>query len=395
MDFADLIAPLSDDAFLEAHFGKAPLHLPRQGGAPEPPIGWERMNALLAIRSHWTEANLKLVMDSKAIRPEFYIEEVETPAGPDRRADPAKVGLFLAMGASLVAHSVQEIAPEIEAVCASLSERFAARAEANVYCSFGGVQAFASHFDLHDVFVLQCAGEKLWNLYENRAASPVAPLEGDDAQATIDAAKGRVAARVLMRPGDRLYIPRGVYHDALATEGASLHITFSVAPLTARALFPLLADAAIAEEAFRAYLPDARLEGGAALRGRLSELGARLGELAASREVREAVARRQRELRGVPAAFDLPNRRTLHFYARTETPVTIEHVGVGAVARAATASFALGPAAEPAAWILSRAGFSREEIGVRYRAFEAAELDDLLAGLERLGAIRPYVPRRA
>jgi hypothetical protein len=36
-------------------------------------------------------------------------------------------------------------------------------------CSFGGVRALATHFDLHDVFAVQIEGEKVWRLYENRA----------------------------------------------------------------------------------------------------------------------------------------------------------------------------------------------------------------------------------
>ena len=28
-------------------------------------------------------------------------------------------------------------------------------------------QAFAPHFDTHDVFALHCQGEKMWNIYEN------------------------------------------------------------------------------------------------------------------------------------------------------------------------------------------------------------------------------------
>jgi hypothetical protein len=32
---------------------------------------------------------------------------------------------------------------------------------------------------LHEVFAVQCEGEKLWTIYENRAASRVEPLEGE------------------------------------------------------------------------------------------------------------------------------------------------------------------------------------------------------------------------
>lgn len=57
-----------------------------------------------------------------------------------------------------------------------LAAQFGARSFANVYCSFRGVQAFQTHFDLHDVFAVQAEGEKTWRIYEARADAPVAPV---------------------------------------------------------------------------------------------------------------------------------------------------------------------------------------------------------------------------
>ena len=34
-------------------------------------------------------------------------------------------------------------------------------------------QAFAPHFDTHDVFALHCEGEKVWNIYENFEKDPI------------------------------------------------------------------------------------------------------------------------------------------------------------------------------------------------------------------------------
>lgn len=391
MDLATFLVPVAQDEFLRDRFGKTPLHIPAAESRP-PLVTWQRMNELLAVRSHWSEANLKLILNSRAILPEFYIDEVETPAGPVRRADPAKVDVFLGMGASLVAHAVQEVCPEIEAICGGLGDSFAARAEANIYCSFEGVQAFASHFDLHEVFVLQCEGEKLWNVYENRAASPVEALEGDNAQDIIDAAKGRIALQVRMRPGDRLYIPRGFYHDAIAVAGASLHVTFSVAPLTGLALFAWLAEAAAQDEAFRAYLPDARAEGGATLEARLGELGARLEAIVASSRAVDRIANRQRQIARRPHRLSLPDRPKLHFYARTALPASVDRDEGGTTVQVRATRIRVKAAADALLWILQRGGFSREELGARFDGVAPAELDHLIAELEKSGAIAAYQP---
>jgi lysine-specific demethylase/histidyl-hydroxylase NO66 len=276
MRFEDLIAPMSAEEFLGDWYGKRPLHVSAGNAEVSGLIGWRKLNELLGLPSHWSEANIKLIYNGIPVAPDLYLDEVETLGGVVRRANPAKVEIFLQMGATLLAGAVHEISPEVLALAASLSERFAGRTEANAYCSFKGVQALASHFDVHEVFAIQCEGEKMWNLYENRANAPIEGLRGDNAQAMIDASKGRVAMQVRMRPGDLLYIPRGFCHDALASSGASLHVTFSVTPLDGRALFRMLEEEAILDPAFREYLTDARGSDVRDLTEQLASLGERL-----------------------------------------------------------------------------------------------------------------------
>ncbi len=260
MDLAALIAPVTVDDFTRDFFGQAPLHVPATPGRRKAPLDWPRLTELLAIAPHWTPGNISLILNRRPVAPEFYFDEVLTLAGPVQLADPAKVEMFLTMGASLVGNDVDAIAPELRDITLALGGHFAALANANVYASFKGVQGFATHYDLHDVFAVQCAGEKIWHLYANRAVNPVAPLAtgGDAAQAQIDAARGPLVATVRMRPGDVLYLPRGIYHDALATDAASLHVTVSLAPHSGEAVLHLLQAAALRDPAMRAWLPDGR-----------------------------------------------------------------------------------------------------------------------------------------
>ena len=392
MRFEDLIAPLSTEAFLRDHYGKRPLHSPAVEPASRNLIGWIRLNELLGLRSHWSEANIKLILNGAPIAADHYIESVATLGGTERRANPAKLDVFLQMGASLVAEAVHEISPEVRAVAASLSEQFAGRAEANAYCSFKGIQAFASHFDLHEVFAIQCEGEKLWNLYENRAEAPIEPLRGDNAQAIIDSAKGRVAMQVRMRPGDMLYIPRGFYHDALASSGASLHVTFSVTPLNGRVLFRMLEEEAILDPAFREYLPDARKAGGRDTAERLASLGERIARILTSRGFAAELGNRQGQLVERNTAFVLPGRRRLDFYARTRQPVELRREGDSLLLRSAGRSLSIESAAKAAEWILDQAGFSLQQLTASFPYFDEAELKGLVQSLERLGILFAYEP---
>jgi ribosomal protein L16 Arg81 hydroxylase len=395
MRFADLIAPLPVERFMSDYFGRRPLHLP----ASESPgrtslVDWQRMNALLAIRSHWTPANIKLIINSRPVYPNLYFEDVETSDGPVRRASAAKVRALLATGASLVADSVEDISPEIRALASALSEQFSGKAGANLYCSFEGVQAFASHCDLHEVFAIQCEGEKRWNIYENPALAPVEPLLGEDAQATIDSVKGKVAMQVRMQPGDLLYIPRGFYHDALASGGASLHVTLAVLPLTARVLFGMLEEDAVHDPAFREYLPDARLEGGAILAERLSELADRLAAILRSPRFATDVATRQRQLWDREPPFTLPERGRAEFYARTDRPAEVRREDRGVVLAAAGTSRELHHLHGAAEWILGQTAFTVQQLAADFRHVEEAELRDLVRDLERLRLISRYEPAR-
>jgi ribosomal protein L16 Arg81 hydroxylase len=392
MRFEDLIAPMSTEEFLGDWYGKRPLHVSAGNAEARRLIGWNRLNELLALPSHWSEANIKLIFKGAPVNGDLYLDSVETLGGVVRRANPAKVDVFLQMGATLLAGAVHEISPEVLALAASLSERFAGRAEANVYCSFKGIQALTSHFDVHEVFAIQCEGEKLWNLYENRANAPIEALRADNAQAVIDASKGRVAMQVRMRPGDMLYIPRGFCHDALASSEASLHVTFSVTPLDGRALFRMLEEEAILDPAFREYLPDARSSDERDLSEHLTSLGERLTKILASRAFAAKLGNRQRQLVERNVAFNLPERRRLDFYARTQQPVELRREGDSPVLVSAGRSLPLGSAALAADWILDHAGFSLQQLAANFPYLDEAELKGLVQTLERMGVIVAYEP---
>ena len=392
MRFDDLIAPLSREEFLAEWYGKRPLHIPAGESKRRGLMGWNELGALLGLRSHWSEANTKLIYNGVPVAGDLYLDNVDTLAGTARRANPAKVDVLLRMGASLMAGAVHEISPEVRALAAALSEEFAGLAEANVYCSFQGIQAFTSHFDVHEVFAVQCEGEKVWNLYENRANAPIELLSGNDAQARIDAAKGRVAMQARMRPGDLLYIPRGFCHDALASSGASLHVTFAVTPLDGRALFRLLEEEAILDPAFREYLPDARRSGERDLAERLTRLGERMIQILKSPGFAAKLGNRQRQLIERNVAFTLPERGRLDFYARTQQPVELRREACKLLLATAGGTLSLDSTARAAEWILDQAGFSLQQLAATFAYLDEAELEDLVRTLARLGLIVAYEP---
>lgn len=393
MTLAALLAPVGVDHFMADVFGRRPLHIPA-GTGDKRVLDWPRLSELLGIASHWTEGNLALILNRRPILPEHYMDEAATFGGMVRRADPAKVEVFLGMGASLVGNAVEQIAPELRAVADALGERFAALTGANVYCSFKGVQAFATHYDLHDVFAVQCEGEKVWQLYANRADNPVEPVAsgGEEAQRAIDAARGPRAAAVRMRPGDVLYLPRGVYHDALAQDGASLHVSFAVAPHSGRAVLDLLAAAALRDPVVRAYLPDGRDDAGA-LDAHLGEVAARLAAIVTSRGFRDEAVDAQRSRSGRAHPTRLPQPPALISYARTDRAAHVDRGPAGAMLVTAKGRQPLGLAFAAAEYALARPAFSAQELAARFPQIPDSERDGLIAVLVREGLVERYTPR--
>jgi hypothetical protein len=309
----DLLQPISPEHFLGEYVGRKPLHIPASGdGAKAAILTWPDFNRLLGQGSLWTSAHLRLMRNYVAVPPDQYCHPVATPQGEVLRPWPQKVEVFLSAGASLIANDVLSIHEPLMRIGETLSRTFAASIGANIYCSFRGIQAFGTHFDNHDVIVIQTGGTKVWNLYASRADNPIENFPDDDAtRRWFEQTRGALMQQVTMQPGDVLYLPRGWYHDALATDGPSLHVTFAITPLHGRTLLSLLNLEAMKNPAYRAFAPPATEDGGAALAAHLAEYGQILARIAASPAFREEVARSQTRMTPRPPSFTLPERKPI------------------------------------------------------------------------------------
>lgn len=385
MSFAEFIAPFDPKIFHAEYFGKRPLHISREGAQHPSLLPWARFNDVLAITPYWNEDTLKVFFKNRAALRENYCDTSEARAGASAPINPAKVRSLLALGASLVANHLHRVCPEVGAVAHMLEQQFAARVAANVYCSFKGVQAFQTHFDLHDVFAVQAEGEKLWRVYESRADTPVMTLPpGDEIEKWLVDSRGRLLFEVLMKPGDLLYLPRGQYHDALTGSQASLHVTFGVAPATGLALFKALETALTLESEFRAYLPDARNP--AELQERLARLGDRIRTVMTSPAFAVEVLNLQRDLARAPAAYSLPAQAQTTWYSvarrarmmRRDQGYVVVHEG---------GEIAVGSTYPTIEWVIKQRLFSLEDAASRQPCVERQELLRDLDLLARAGII--------
>ena len=370
----ELLHPITRDRFDADYNDRKPLHIPAEEGATKRSLlDWAQFNSLLDQSSIWTAQSLKLVFNGQPIPPEQYCVEARSQSGTTVRPSPAKVQTLMAMGASVIAGDVQQLTPELRALSHRLARDFAGLVGANVYCSFGGVQAFDTHFDLHHVFAVQVEGEKTWRLYENRAEAPVDfSVDDTETRRWFAQTRGKLMTEVRMRPGDVLYLPRGWYHDAMTTEGASLHVTFSVAPLYGRVLFGLLESAAMQDPAFRAWLAPGSGDGGDRLGKQLADLGRRLADLSALPAFRDEVLMAQERLVPRGEAYALPTRASLILYRPTGlTPPRVD-----------------GPARVAVEWATSQPQFALQDVIAQFDFVPEAALRDAFEAAIRAGVFK-------
>ena len=384
-DFAAFVAPFDADTFRTQYYGRRPVHISRHSAGDPPILGWQRFNEVLGITPYWNEDTLKVYFKSRAALRDNYCDTTDLRAGMKAPADPAKVSALLGLGASLIANHVHRVCPEVAAVAYMLEREFAARVAANVYCSFQGVQAFQTHFDLHDVFAVQAEGEKTWRVYEARADTPVAPLPpGDEIEKWLTASRGPLLFEADMKPGDILYLPRGQYHDALTGAQASLHVSFGVSPATGLALFKLLETVVTQESAFRAYLPDARNR--AELSDRLAQLADRVRTVITSPAFAIALLIHQRGLAGAPPSYDLPTQQPPAWYSIARRAQVIRRDSGYAVVLD-RGEIALGATHPTVEWILKQRMFSLGDALARNSSVDPTELRAVLARLIAAGVL--------
>ena len=250
-----LLAPIDRETFFRDYFGKKHLHVT---GAPERSaeiMTLDRLNGLLSMTSIWTPETMKLFLDQRAVETAHYCAAAPTVDGSlSLRPDPDKVQEWVAKGASVILNDIDALAPGVRQFTNELQEATGGRSQANLYFSMNQHKAFGPHCDSHEVFAVHCSGEQVWNIYEGRDVNPInhpdfkPPVEERSGRA------GKLVDQVHMKPGDLLYIPRGLYHDALASQNGAIHIAFGVTLPKPLDLFPIIWNAAVRDPWMRSDL---------------------------------------------------------------------------------------------------------------------------------------------
>ena len=192
------------------------------------------------------EGQLDLADASKQLHRGAYLDN----AG---YVDRGRVADLHRAGATIILQQAHQLEPPLGRYCRALEYVFSAHVQTNLYLTPPNAQGFKTHYDNHDVLVVQVAGEKAWRLYEKPIDTP---FRGEEFEAgRYDA--GEVSQEFVLKAGDCAYVPRGLMHDAM-TSGTepSLHITIGLITRTwADLMLEAVSEAALRTTDLRRSLP--------------------------------------------------------------------------------------------------------------------------------------------
>jgi hypothetical protein len=208
-------------AFFDEVWGKRPLLVEHRDDAAFGDLfSLEAVDRILAGTFPRRPA-IRLVKDGKELPASSYVRTVSLGSEWLRDViDAGRVYDAFQHGATIVVQGLQRYWEPVVRFARDLELTLSHPVQVNAYVSPPGERGLGVHYDTHDVFVLQVAGSKRWNVHE-RAIE--APLPHQRVKGACTATESLIETE--LRTGQSLYMPRGYLHEAIATGQISVHLT--------------------------------------------------------------------------------------------------------------------------------------------------------------------------
>ncbi len=251
LDAASWAVRLGGDSFLAQTLHRSYAVFPGTAADVAGLLSWDDLNGLLATQ-RLEPPRLRLSLDGEAVPHSRYtVPMTNRRAVTWHRTLPAELHAQLAKGASLVVDSIDTMHPPIGSAAEGLERFLGTLVQVNAYASWTEREGFGTHWDDHDVVVVQMYGSKRWKLY---GATRTAPTFRD--VEAPEEPQGEPVADLVLTPGDVLYLPRGWWHAVSADQGTeSLHLTFGLVTHTGAELLNWAVDELRSHLALRLDVP--------------------------------------------------------------------------------------------------------------------------------------------
>ncbi|QXG75755.1 cupin domain-containing protein [Modestobacter sp. L9-4] len=220
--------------FADEHWSRTPLlsTAAELGGTFTDLLDLDAVDELLSTRGLRTPF-LRIAKDGAVVDPKRFTSPQGAGAEvADQVSSDAVLRLF-AEGSTVVLQGLHRLWPPLIAFANQLAADLGHPTQVNAYVTPPSSRGFSPHYDVHDVFVLQVAGEKHWTIHEPVLTDPLRTHPWTDRPDEVAAAARRPPViDTVLRPGDALYLPRGYIHSAVALGEISAHLTIGVHPVT-------------------------------------------------------------------------------------------------------------------------------------------------------------------
>jgi ribosomal protein L16 Arg81 hydroxylase len=269
---ADLLAPVGWDEFLAKYWDCAPLCLQSQVSFSSL-ADIREVFRLIESGAPWQFRRLpEVYLDGGFVSHEDIVcEYVDMDGRRARAPNLARLRNLLNAGATVNCFGQEYHFPPLQRLREAFAIAFTAEVEVSFFYSRCNHQGLAPHYDCVEIFVLQIHGSKTWHISSQRVA---APLVGHGSGTVYDPELPH--ATMELRSGDLLYIPRGTFHQAIATSEESLHTAIAVKVPTYVDMLNVLEKTAREFDSVRSYLPlsdgDRRVEAAPRLLEMLTEV---------------------------------------------------------------------------------------------------------------------------
>ena len=254
-----LLSPFTVEGFFRAQETRAqPVLLRGEAARFAELVRWPDLDALL-VTGKLDAAGVRMVVDGTELAPILHAATMLGTGGHQRdrdagRVDGRKVRALAAEGATLVIDEADRHLDAVGALAEAFETALATWCRVNLYASWRTTRGFETHWDDHDVFVVQAQGEKIWRVLGPTRIWPTRDdTVLDEAPPEAPLWTGRITA------GDLLYIPRGWWHDARVPPGSdgrgSIHLACQVRTLTGQDVLAWLGEWLQRETLFRRPAP--------------------------------------------------------------------------------------------------------------------------------------------
>jgi lysine-specific demethylase/histidyl-hydroxylase NO66 len=228
---------VSREQFAADHWGRRPL-LTRSADRPGAPdlFGPAAVDELLSTRALRTPF-IRMAKDGRTLDPATYTLGGGVGAGITDQVSEDRVLRLFSDGATIVLQALHRTWEPVVSASQAIAADLGHPVQVNAYVTPPQNQGFDDHYDVHDVFVVQVAGDKQWRVRPPVHQWPLRDQPWTDRRdAVLAAAEEPPVVDEVLSPGDCLYVPRGWLHSATALGRTSIHLTIGVHVWTQRHL---------------------------------------------------------------------------------------------------------------------------------------------------------------